>query len=243
MVYGQLSFYFGVPQTVGTQPTITNTITAINWTALDSINSNLSVWGIQAYIYGASNSYVTAALYFQNLTLIQQTQELYIPSTSTTSSWINFSSPVTLQNNTAYWIAIWGNGTGLTLNNGGSRSSAYGRKAFQISATYNGSFPQTLSPSSYTDDTWGLQAAYNSTATLLANYTITTAGLGLAASTPSSASYASAAGMTFQINSTNTYVLTQAQFYVMDGTGSPTGTDAKVSLYACTGTYGVDAKK
>jgi hypothetical protein len=240
-------FYFGEPRSwnsgTGTD-NMNDMIFAVNWTFYDSVYSNVTLDHLSAsfgFFSGAGN--ITGAVYYQNFSLVGQTiSYVNLPvAVATSPTSLNFSSTVTVYNNTVYWLCFWGKDSSylfLTYTD----YAMSNRYFCNVTEAYTGTFPAEISPVDYyTNRAAIITAYYNATSTLTASFVAGSQALGLSSLHPSSGAYASAIGMTFKPSST--MLLTCASLYVGSGSGSPTSdTTGYVAIYALNGTYGVNAK-
>jgi len=229
-------FWFGwTKQNSVTSPS--NVILGTNFTFIDNVAVTVNCSGIHMtgmYQYSSGDEKYKYALYDANLNLLASTSE-YVGKSG--GQRLNFSTSQILTNNTVYWLVCWETSWALYY----SSYNLFGSMSFNLTGqTYNGTFPSSLSPTSYSQSIWQIHAYYTTTEILIDSFTPTTDdGFGLAALHPSSSIYSSAAGETFKVTSGN-YTLTKVSFK-MGTTESPIGTDARVRLYVTTGTFGVNA--
>ena len=217
-----------------------NFIYGTNITYLDNANSATVLYGINAYLTptGGTSYYAKYALYDSNLNWIASTNEYYGTSSGVT---LNFTTPVTFTNNTKYWLVVWGQTwwvyyypTGVPFFN------SLNMKSFNFSSgqTYNGTFPTSLAPTSYTPSQFCVYGTYGTNETaIMDNTAYADKNRAMASNSWSTNAYASAMGQTFTASAN--YLMTKARFD-MSYVGSPPG-NITAKLYAVTGSVGTDA--
>jgi hypothetical protein len=259
IIYSEPNGYFrcGNPtEGNSASPTVFNAsdcFTGLNFTFIDNVVTSVTITNIYTRMWiGFAAPYNwtgKAALYAENLTLLESTDELTLYRNLTSFALANFTlaTPQTLMNNTVYHFVLWGKETAGALSNiYYSDFSLDSRTTFRMNGQpYNGTFPTSLGSPTYTAKMIDIFSFYQTTEIFIIGGSWRDAwdppaGLGLAANHPSTSVYSSAAGETFQVVSGN-FILTKVQLSINTAYGHPTGTDASVKIYAITGTYGVDS--
>lgn len=216
----------------------TSFIYGTNISYVDNANSATVIYGIYAYLTSPGSNYKAKyALYDSGLNWLASTEEYY----GTAPNTLNFTTPVTFTNNTKYWLVVWGeNWYAYYYTAGVPLYNSLNMKSFNFSSgqTYNGTFPTTLTPTSYTPSQFVVYGLYGTNETaIMDNTAYADKNRGMAANSWSTGIYASAMGHTFTASAN--YLMTKAQFK-MSYVGSPPG-NITANLYAVTGTVGTNA--
>lgn len=146
--------------TTSAQTTISSVIQGQKFLFTGGINQSAN--SISAYLEsGTGNWAVTFAIYDNNSKLVGQTQSGVWSQTGVATAWmtLNFSPSISLTNNSNYYLVAWANATSTLIMYASSTGTSYR----VLSQTYTGTYPSTLSFSTFANTNPDIYCNYSST--------------------------------------------------------------------------------